>query len=304
VVLNCAGPSHHVGDRVAAAALTAGAGYVDPGGDEPLHASLVRTSDPGRPSRAVLSAGMMPGLSAIVPRWMAQQSFERTAGLTAFVRLRNRFTPAAAADYLLSEQRGYGESLAGWQHGARRSHALEPLIQIELPYFQTRVNAYPYLSREADRLAATLGLSDLRWYHLFDDHRIVSLVARLQQRLAGGEDVAAAADVLVREVDLELFGREPSIEMVFELTGEDRTGAGPRTVRFRATDTYESSGALAALAADALLSGQVPPGVHFAADVLDASSVVARIREAPAIGVVERLDAVVEQGAADDEGVV
>ena len=38
VIVNCAGPSCHIRDRVARAAFRAGADYVDPGGDEPLAA--------------------------------------------------------------------------------------------------------------------------------------------------------------------------------------------------------------------------------------------------------------------------
>ncbi len=304
VVVNCAGPSHRVQDRVARAALAAGADYVDPGGDEPLHASLAPLDLVRRDRRAILSAGLMPGLSGIIPRWIAQHGFDRADRLTAFISLRTRFTHAAAVDFLLSDHRGYGESLAAWQHGVRVSRALEPLAQIELPYFQTRVDAYPYLSREADRLAAALGLSDLHWYHLFDDQRIVSLVGRLQQEIGEGQPVDAAADALVRAVDVELFGREPSVVLVFELAGLAQGRSLQRTALFRATDTYETSGAVAALAVDAVLAHRMSPGVHYAADVLDAPVVIQRLRECPMVGALELLDHPADRSAAHDEGVL
>jgi Saccharopine dehydrogenase NADP binding domain len=304
IVINCAGPSHRVADRVAAAAFAAHAHYVDPGGDEPLQAALAQAGQPRGDLRALLSAGMMPGLTAMIPRWVARLEFDRVDALTAYVRLRNRFTHAAAVDYLLSEQRGYGESLAAWLRGSRRTRALEPLTQVQLPYFSALVNAYPYLSREADRLAATLRLSELRWYHLFDDHRIVSLVGQLQHAIAQGQDVESAADSLVRAVDLELFGREPSIEMVFEIAGDREGRAIQRTATYRAADTYEASGAVAALAADAILAGGISPGLHFAADVIDAASVIDRIRRAPKIGVVTLVQADASADVTDDEGVV
>src|SRR5207302_8403929 len=89
VVVNCAGPSSVIGDRVARAAFAAGADYVDVAGERALHAQAVglpagRTALPG--------AGMMPGLSELLPRVLAHDHPRRTAHLRAWCGGRGRFT--------------------------------------------------------------------------------------------------------------------------------------------------------------------------------------------------------------------
>jgi saccharopine dehydrogenase-like NADP-dependent oxidoreductase len=68
IVVNCAGPSYHVLDTVARAALAAGADYVDIGGELAATDALGQ-APPGR--TAIFSAGVMPGLSGLLPRLLA-----------------------------------------------------------------------------------------------------------------------------------------------------------------------------------------------------------------------------------------
>ena len=69
-VVNCAGPAATIGDTVARAAARGGAAYVDAAGDDPLHAAV--SALPGAADRvAVLSAGLMPGLSGLLPAHLA-----------------------------------------------------------------------------------------------------------------------------------------------------------------------------------------------------------------------------------------
>src|SRR5713101_3338745 len=75
VVVNCAGPSFRILDRVAVAAFGAGADYVDPGGDAPVYGRLIADEWTRAGRTALLTAGMMPGLSGLLPRWLAGQGF-------------------------------------------------------------------------------------------------------------------------------------------------------------------------------------------------------------------------------------
>ncbi len=303
IIVNCAGPAAAMQDRVAQAAFAAGAEYVDPGGDDDLHGRLTPLAAANPARTAILSAGLLPGLSGLLPRWLARQGFDRVRALTAYVRLRDRFTPAAAIDYLRSVGGAYGDSLAAWRGGVRVTRDVHPLLQVELPLMPGRVNAYPYLTREAERMARALALSDLRWYHVFDDDRIVTLVARLQA-MAGTDGLAAAGAALTRAIDVELFGRAPSQVFVLRLEGDADGRPAERTAIFRSDDTYVVSGAVAGLAVEALLRTRVEPGLHFAADVLDPAWVVDRVRACRAVQGLDVVDGVVAAGMGEDEGVL
>ncbi len=278
IVVNCAGPSYVVLDTVAKVALAAGADYVDAGGDEPVHRALSeqRLAESGR--TALLTAGMMPGLTGLLPRWLAAQDLSEPSRLTAYAGTMDRLTPAGAADYLLSLGGGYGEAQSAWRDGARVLRALTPLADVRLPFFPGTVSAYPYLSYEIERLARDLGLSTVDWYNVFDGgSHMLKTLSRLQGAMAGQSDLAPAARELIDAAALDLFGRAPYQLFALELTGRHAGAPATRSLVLRAGDTYRLTGLVAALAASALVEGSAPTGVHYAADVLDPSSVVERV---------------------------
>ena len=101
VVVNCAATDAVLRATVAAAALASGAHYVDPGGDEGFRARLAAV--PGLAVRAaVLAAGAQPGLTALVPRWLAAQDLEPPFALTVYTVTMDRMTRGAAEEFLLS----------------------------------------------------------------------------------------------------------------------------------------------------------------------------------------------------------
>jgi hypothetical protein len=296
VVVNCAGPSYVVLDRVAEPAWAAGADYVDPGGDEPLLRLLA--SVPGA-RRALLTAGMMPGLSSLIPRWLAGDG--RAVGLTAYVGTLDHLSAASAADYLLSLASGtHGEAKAGWRGGERATAVLEPEPDAPLPFFPGRVTAYPYLSTETERLARALALREVSWFNVFDGTQMLAALGRLQGVPAS--ELAAAAAELARAAELDLFGRDPYQLMVFQL---DRDDGSARSAVLRATGTYELTGAVAARAALELLRDPgLPVGAHFADEVLDPSAVPEIVSSSHSVTLFETFDGPLEHHAAVEEGVL
>ncbi|MEU6720216.1 saccharopine dehydrogenase NADP-binding domain-containing protein [Nonomuraea sp. NPDC046802] len=257
VVLNCAGPALTVGTRVAEAAQAAGAAYVDAAGDDPLHAAL--SALPWAGSRpAVLSAGMMPGLSGLLPTLLGP-----CARLTGYVGGCDTFTPVAARDYLAATAGGYGRSGVAWRAG--RTIALDTLRDARIPGFPGTVTAVPYLSTETERLAERLGAAEIDWYSVFTGPHVVAALSR-------GEDAAG----LCAAAELDSFGRQRYQLMVFE------SGDGRRLV-CRATGAGALTGAAAATAVIAVLDGLVPPGVWHLPQALDPQWAVSRIAAGPAV---------------------
>ncbi|WP_181019836.1 saccharopine dehydrogenase [Nonomuraea typhae] len=253
LVVNCAGPSHRLLDRVARAAFAAGADYVDAAGDDPLFGLLSSSGTAGR--TAIVSAGMLPGLTGLLPRLVTAHGTHR---LDVYTGGRDRLTPAAAEDVLLS--RGYGEALAAWRGGVRVSRALTPAEDVALPYFPERVSLHPYLTTEAERLARRLSVGESHWYTVTSKERVLALAR------------GSAAD-LERAAALELAGRAPYYAMLFQAVGPSGTG----TLALRTADTAALTAAVAAHAAEEVLAGAVRPGAHYAADVLDPEAVLAAI---------------------------
>jgi hypothetical protein len=268
---------------------------VDPGGDEPVHRRLAPRDLAREGFAAVLNAGLMPGLTGLLPVWLARD-FDKVSGLVVHVGLVDRLTPAGAGDYLLSLGGGHGEARAAWRHGRRVLRALETLADVELPFFPGRVAAYPYLSVEAERMAAGLALCDLTWYNIFDGGGHMSAaLGRLQGAMAGIGNLDAASAELSRAAALDLFGRDPYQRLVFRLDGHRDGEPRSRTLVLRGTDTYGLTGGMTAMVTRAVLAGTIPAGLAYPVDVLAPDVVVAGLPQLPGFAGMEILDGVPER---------
>ncbi|MGW9350731.1 saccharopine dehydrogenase NADP-binding domain-containing protein [Nocardiopsis flavescens] len=301
VVLNCAGPSYALVDRVALAALAAGADYVDVTGDEPVVAAL--TGSPLLEGRtAVVSAGLLPGLSALLPR--------RAAARHGLTRLRahagglERCTEAAAGDLLLSlpgaadASAVFGTPLAAWRDGAVEPRALRAADGVRAPHFPLPGFVQPFLTEEVRRLARDLGLREAEWSNVHLGARTRTLLSSLAGRPVA--DLPGAAADLRGAADLDLAGREPFYLLVLEL----RDGRGrDTTLVLRTADGYRTTGRVGAWTALEVLRGRVPRGVAHAADVLDPAAAVAALFADPLTGSLKEYEgAFGPAGAAVEEG--
>ncbi|WP_406143466.1 saccharopine dehydrogenase NADP-binding domain-containing protein [Streptomyces sp. NBC_01012] len=285
IVLNCVGPTYRLRATVASAALAAGAHCVDVAGDDPAAEDLIRHGDPVRDGRTViLSAGALPGLSSLLPRWLARQGIDRPTGLTAHCGGLENCSPTVAQDLMLSLTSGgadgaaYGEPLAAVRGGRRVPRALRTTEDARRDGFPGRVALQPYLSGESERLAGELGLERLDWYNVHPGPQVRALLSLLPGRLAEGADPDDLARRLILAAELDLAGRKPYYVMDFELAGTASGRPATAGLTLRAASSYRLTAAVGALAVDAVLNAAVPPGIHFACDVLDPNTVVGHLR--------------------------
>ncbi|MGI5195767.1 saccharopine dehydrogenase NADP-binding domain-containing protein [Streptomyces sp. CA-288835] len=302
VLVNCAGPSYRIGDRVARAALRAGADYVDAAGDEPLHAQLDDAEWAAAGRSAVLSAGLQPGLTGLLPRWAAARDFDEVHRLSAYLCVRDHFTATAAEDYLQAAAEGRTEMLAAWRDGSRRSAASVRAAGAELPFLPEPLTLLPHLAPEAERLARSLGLRHGDWYTALTGEHTGRAFDRIHT-LPRAEAVTA----LRTASRLDLAGRAPFVGLVVSLDGERQGLPRSRTTVLRARSNSGLSGAVTALTVMAALRGEVRPGRHYAAEALDPEATLGRLRSAGAAAGLEGLtvvDGAYGEPVAVEEGVL
>lgn len=302
VVLNCAGPTYELEDTVAAAALAAGAHCVDVAGDDPVHEALAHRDLRGR--TVVLSAGTLPGLSSLLPRWLAATELDRADALSAWVGGVEHCSPVVAVDMMLSLRTGgaggqaYGEPNAAWRGGTVRSRALRPAEDVTVPMFPGPVAVQPFLSAETRRLAATLALGTVDWFNVYPGPAVRAVLAALPAAAREGVEQGRLAARMIRAAEVDLAGRRPYYQMVFTLRGTRRDVPAEVTAVLRTPSSYRLTGLVGALATAAVLAGTVPRGVHYAADVLDPAAVVAALRASGEL----TLLTVTAAGDQDEEG--
>ncbi|NUT35306.1 MAG: hypothetical protein HOV79_19805 [Hamadaea sp.] len=248
VLVNCLGPAFRLRGRVVAAADRTGCAYVDPSGDDALHARLSgeRVGVP-----VVTGVGSVPGALGLLARWLADG---RPPGgrLRGHVLTDEPIHPGTALEFLL---------------GARVGQDAGAPTTIRLPVVPQPLLAYAFTSRETADLVADLRPDDAAFYHCFAED---GAALRTVRRLAGLSLREAAAE-FAAAVNADLEGRLPTHAVVVT--------AGERTAVLRADSSYRVTANMVALAVGELIGGTVPAGVA-RADVLD-PSIVTRLPRLP-----------------------
>jgi hypothetical protein len=232
---------------------------VDAGGDIVALDALAADPPPGlADTPAVFSAGLMPGLSGLLPRLLAEGG--PIGRLDVYVGGSVEISRLSAVDALLTRGPRFGHVLAVWRAGQVVEHTLAPLRSVTLPGFRGRVHAWPFLSAEMAALATALNVTELRNYTVYATENLPTvLAAAWADELPVEAHVDAVVDAARKDVDE--FGR------YYTVLAHARPGS--RRLLLRTRDSYELSGVVAAAAATEVLAWRVPPGAHHAADVLD-----------------------------------
>ncbi|MBI6614767.1 saccharopine dehydrogenase NADP-binding domain-containing protein [Pseudomonas simiae] len=290
VLLNCAGPSWRVADRAAQAALKADAHYVDAAGDIHLDPALWR----GR--SAVLGAGLQPGLTGLLPRWLAAQGFTRVQGLTSYFGLRDQFTAVAADDFLQGAVDGSSEPLAAW-HNGRCSRALRRRRDVLLPCFPGPVHVLPYLNEEGERLARDLHLETGQWFNVITDGHVLNTLDQ-----AHNLPRAEAVQRLCTASQLDLSGQPPFVTLLLQLDGLCDGQACTRSLVLSGAGNAALTGAMAAITVVSVLEGEIRPGCHHAAHALPPAASLERLQRTSSIRTLNLLDHPLEHLQYAEEG--
>ncbi|QLG95459.1 saccharopine dehydrogenase NADP-binding domain-containing protein [Pseudomonas yamanorum] len=290
VLLNCAGPSWQLQDHAAQAALKADAHYVDAAGD----ISLDPTQWRGR--CAVLGAGLQPGLTGLLPRWLAEQAFSRVLALTSYFGLRDQFTAVAADDFLQGAADGSSEPLAAWQNG-RCSRALRRRRDVELPCFHGQVHLLPYLNQEGERLAMDLNLDLGQWFNVISDGYVLKALDQ-----AHGLPRADAVQRLCTASQLDLSGQVPFVTLLLQLDGLFDGQPLTRSLVVSGAGNAALTGAMAAATVISVLEGEIGAGCHYAAQALPPAISLARLQRTSAIRAMNLLHGPLEQLHSAEEG--
>ncbi|WP_422768964.1 hypothetical protein ACN28C_19405 [Plantactinospora sp. WMMC1484] len=230
VLVNCLGPGYRLRGRVVAVADRQGCAYVDPSGDDALHARLLRESVR---VPVVTGAGSVPGGLGLLVRWLAR-------GRGAGDRIRG---------YVLTDEPIHSGTALEFLLGARAGQGVGPPASVQLPSVEGRLVAYPFESLETAGLAADLKPEDAAFYHCFPAD---SSTLRALRELSGSS-LREAAVALAAAVNADVSGRAATHLLV--ATVADRTAV------LTAGSSYRVSANVAALAVEEVLAGRVPDGV-------------------------------------------
>jgi len=289
VIVNCAAPSYHIGDRVALAAVEAGAYYIDSFGGDPLEQSLSERNVGGL---FVISAGVSPGLSGILPRWLFAQGFEIPDSIHVFAGGRERYSSGSVADFLLSSIAGFGVPDAYWRNGSViRCPKLFP-EGLHVPGFKGEVYVKRYLTSEAVRLAKRLKLREAHYYNVNVDKRVNDTILRCCARLMVDNSNAALEESVSELVTLSsmvLSEGSSWYTMMIEAQGITEGKTIRKRAILQSPNSSQITGGVIAIIVETILQQTPDDGVYWAFELLNPAMVVDKLLATKAV---ESLDVV------------
>ncbi|MBW6409612.1 saccharopine dehydrogenase NADP-binding domain-containing protein [Clostridium weizhouense] len=292
VILNCAGPSYCIGDRVATAAQKAGAYYVDVFGGDFLEKSLIEKNY-NKKGTFIISAGNFPGLSAIIPCWLANQCFENVEKLEIFSGGIEKSTWSACADVLLSSVSGFGTPDSMFRDGSiiKSNHEYEDKVFI--PGFKQEAYIQDFINYETVKLARTLNLREARWINIINNKLVKDIMAKACGRLiidksreVLNETVSKVNDLINMSIDTN----KQWYTMVVEMEGTIDKEKKRKRVILRCSNSYEFSGIVAALAVERVLEGDIDNGVYWSFECLDSNKVIKKLLKTKAVERINIID--------------
>ncbi|QDR79898.1 saccharopine dehydrogenase NADP-binding domain-containing protein [Sporomusa termitida] len=295
LVINCTGPSSRLGGRVAGMCLAKGCHHIDAGVNkelESLHGAPYNTI-------SLYAAGAVPGLSGLLPRWLAK-SFDQLESMLCYIGSLDRFTASAAEDYLAGASGRGNKPLAAWQNGSCRLSVLRRRERIQLPFFAREVTLYPYFDQEAEFVASSLLLNNGEWYIASDGKQVSSLLEEVCGQFLTERETAIRR--LCRASEIDSAGRQRYINFIIQLSGKINGCRIDRTLVLQADRPAVLTGLAAAAAGMAVLAGEIPPGVCPLAEIVDPCSVVTRLVNANGIKQLKVFEGPIEQLLQQVEG--
>lgn len=171
LVINCAGPSRLISDRVALASLRQKIHYVDVAGDEPLYEKLLHKKEEIKNKKLnfILSAGILPGLYGVFPDYIANTEFDSIDDLKYYWAGEGSLSFSAAYDYVCSIEEGFGVVSSYYDMGEIRKIKVGFSESIILPSPVGEVSIYSILTPELIRVARKYEIKSAYAYNAYRD---------------------------------------------------------------------------------------------------------------------------------------
>jgi hypothetical protein len=164
LVINCAGPSGVVLDRVILAAARAGRPVIDPGGYDPVLKRLKAIGENRKSDCApiIVGAGLLPGLSGLYPRWVADCDMPPDR-LDVFYAGTDAWGPSSAWDIIQSVGDFGAERPPSFYRGGKPLAVpfRRAFRTMNLPPPVGQVRGFLVYTEELARLADAVGISEV-----------------------------------------------------------------------------------------------------------------------------------------------
>ncbi|VVS94557.1 saccharopine dehydrogenase family protein [Desulfoluna spongiiphila] len=258
LVVNCAGPSRLMGDKVALAALDSGTHYVDVGGYDSMYSLLESRAEEiaEKKLHAIVSSGMFPGLTEVFPQYVAATYFDEVDTLAFYYAGRGDFSYSGAYDLICGLEEGAGNPLTYYDHGLIKKENGPPQ-KVTLPAPVGEAMAHLSMNNKARAMAEASKIGTARFYSAFLGESLGRFLFQFSQSagVRSEEERVAAAKALVDASHQDVHSLAPCHMMHLAMGGRWAGKKREVTSTLCFDDAHRMSGVVAAGAVRAILGG-------------------------------------------------
>lgn len=274
ILINAAGPSYLLGDRIAVAACKKQVKYIDVFGGNLLREKISAYAEQGR---FIICAGSVPGLSGALVKYLIGKCPSGYQKIQIYQGGREAGGVGGLSDIILSMLNGYGHSGRGM--AAHKmipcSGSLSEKIVLSGAFEAVYVN--PYLTEEIMFAAEHNHSLHITSYQIFPDKESMELLAEGSIRYRSSKSETEQAQII-----LELYKRQEALIagkvkwFAILLTGESQTKKW--RILIKAKDSTWLTALIAVMSAQQLLMEEERYGLSLAYELLDGEGIMERIR--------------------------
>lgn len=240
VVINCAGPSKQIVDRVAIACLEHAVHYVDVSGDEHLYRELLSKKQEIEQKELlfVIAAGVYPGLSEVFPAYVAENHLDEVDLLELFFAGQGGFSLNAAYDIVCSIEEDTGWGMSYCKGGEVKKIDGPFHRSYAFPQPAGKRDTYPVLTREFSEMAKQHQIASAYFYNSYQNNAVLNqfVMIKALQQYKTEEQKLASAKLLLEQFESKKQGVDDFTMFHLHATGK-RAG---KKVRLESTLLYPS----------------------------------------------------------------
>jgi hypothetical protein len=274
LVINCAGPSFLIGDKIVKCAANKGVSYIDAFGANLLE-NKINESKYKNDIVTVISAGVFPGFSAMLVKWLANK-FDKVENLVAYFGGQERCSWSATMDLLLSTKYNFGVANAEYCNGEIVKNASINGDSTELPGVPQKVYLQKFLSSESIRIANELKIGKLEWYSIISDKLIYDNLTEAYSKIVYEEDIDKISDIADNLANISSMfanGGDNWYRIVIDVLGECNGITNTKRLVIENEDSSKISAIVISKVAKNLLEKNHNLGVYWADEILNQDDV-------------------------------
>lgn len=263
LVINCAGPEFVIKDRVAQAAMRAGAIYVDV--SNAILLNKEQETELAANGVHYVGAGFYPGVTGLLLRRVLYQLLDETEHVNCYVGGSERYTKTSLSDILMSAYSTIGKTDSYWKEKSINTEKINIMKKEFVTGIEAPVYKKPYLGREIlDVLKHSL-VQELHWYNIAPNDFMFQLAVQFYQMQL---ELSIEEALNQLESHLESQPKDEWVAFVIDAIGVKNAKNVKYNLNLQMKTSFELTGSVAAKVARLAISSTRKNGIYWAHEVL------------------------------------